>query len=307
MKPFTRILSLTLTPLLLASIACAATGTTTIQPTPIVVTVVVPATQVGAPDTQIPPTEAVAPTQAQVEPNATPISIPGPTVNYNNVALTLDINVARGVGAKLVPASEVSSDAPPFALNPQYTQFTLDGYPVTQQYRQPTINVYKLDEILKLTPDLAPEVDKFKALLQSQSAPAAANQIPTIPITNAGQMFHSQVKFLNFNGGSGVRIITQYAQAPMALNNQDTFYLFEGLTSDGVYYVQASLPINSTSLGFTQDDFGAFTVDFSSQDAGTQFEAYLADKTAALDALGPDGFTPNLDALDGILSSLTIK
>jgi hypothetical protein len=104
-----------------------------------------------------------------------------------------------------------------------------------------------------------------------------------------------------------VRFVTQYAQAPMAINNQDAFYLFEGLTSDGVYYIQASFPINSDLIGFAQDDFGGATVDFSSQDAGTQFEAYLNTEATTLDGLTPDQFKPNLEALDGILTSLSIK
>jgi hypothetical protein len=258
------------------------------------------------PATTSPATEVPAPTAVpQVGPNATPISIPGPVINYDNLSLTLDINIARGVGAQIVPPSEVSVDAPPFALHPQYTQLTLDGYPVSQQYRQPTISVYKLDEILKLTPDIVPEVDKFKAMLQDK--PATPDSIPTIPITNAAQVFRAQVKYLNFNGGNGVGFVTQYAQAPLAINNGDAFYMFEGLTTDGVYYVQAQFPINSTKFGFSQDDFGGATVDFGASDAGTQFQTYMDNLVATLNSLPADQFTPNLDALDGVISSLTIK
>jgi len=298
-------LSLLVAPLLIATLACSATdiGPSTVA-TPVVITVVVPAT--GAPNTEAAATQAPEPTEpAQPVANATAISVPGPVVTYNNISLNLDINLARGVGARLVPASEFDPNLPPFALNPEYTEFTLDGYPVVQHYQKPIISVYKLDEILKMTPDLAPEVDQFKALLQSQDL--NPDQFPTIPITNAGQIFHAQVRYLNFANGQGVRFITQYAQAVGALNNEDAFYLFEGLSADGVYFVRAQLPINSTSLGFSFDDFGGATVDLSSSDAGAQYEAYLANTIATLNALPPDQFSPNLESLDNLIASLTIK
>ena len=61
-------------------------------------------------------------------------------------------------------------------------------------------------------------------------------------------MFLAQVQVVRFEHGSGVRMITQYGEAPGPAGNSATFYHFEGLTDDGKFYIIAVLPIQAPFL-----------------------------------------------------------
>ena len=80
-------------------------------------------------------------------------------------------------------------------------------------------------------------------ILGAPGAPIAVAQLPTVPFFNAQQAFASNIQILSFQNGRGVRFLTEYAQYPVSANNQDLFYHFQGLTSDGAYYIIAILPI----------------------------------------------------------------
>jgi hypothetical protein len=101
--------------------------------------------------------------------------------------------------------------------------------------------------------------------------------------------------------------VTQYAQAFYPINNHDLFYHFEGLTSDGQYYIIAILPINAPSLA-ADDNLDSplpadgIPFDFNSSDPGAYFEAI----TQKLNTTAPEAFTPSLTALDALINSLKI-
>ena len=82
----------------------------------------------------------------------------------------------------------------------------------------------------------------LEALLQSQQP---GRILPYLPLYNAGQVMHAQVKFLDFQSGSGVRYLTQFDQALLPINNDELLYTYQGLTSDGRFYVAAVLPVKA--------------------------------------------------------------
>ena len=44
---------------------------------------------------------------------------------------------------------------------------------------------------------------------------------------------HSQVQYLDFKNGTGVRYLTQFDQGILPINNYELVYTYQGLTSDG--------------------------------------------------------------------------
>jgi hypothetical protein len=294
-----RVMSVVLLALSLASLACAIGAEPTPPPvpsTPIAVVTVI------SPTLSVEPTVALPPTP---EPNATAISIPGPTVTYNHITLTLDINLARGVGARISPA-EQDGELPFWALRPEYTEFMLDGYPIVDRPAQATrINIFPVDQLQAIAPDeYGQAFDQLRALINTQSA--SPDKIPTIPFINAGEVYHAQVHYLATASVKGIAFIGQYAQFPAAVNNRDAIYIFEGFTNDEQFYIQATLPVNAPGIGFAGDDFSGYTVDFGSNDFTTQYQAYLDTMLANLNALTPDQFTPNLNSLDALVGSVTV-
>ena len=88
------------------------------------------------------------------------------------------------------------------------------------------------------------------------------------------------------------------------INNHDLFYTYQGLTSDGTYWVSAILPINNQILpstaatlpaGMTPDQFIS------------AYNSYLPDITGQLNSQTPASFTPSLTALDTLVASIVVE
>ena len=144
--------------------------------------------------------------------------------------------------------------------------------------------------------------EALRELLEAKPA-SPADEIPVLPLINAAQVFRAQVRYLDFQNGSGVRFITQYRQDPAPVTDEETFYTFQGLTDDGAYYVVASFPLATAVL--------PDTISFESQEfrefEKMDFQEYLKEQAGMLDALPSDGFDPDLAILDQIIASLEIQ
>ena len=143
------------------------------------------------------------------------------------------------------------------------------------------------------------EIEKLQALLQTHPS-APEDPLPLLPLINAAQVIHPQVRYLDFQNGSGVRFLTQYSQDIFPIVNQHLFYTFQGLTQDGAYYVVAAFAIDAAGFPNEPDvsDWEAFS-------AG--YQDYLAETVSQLDALPSDQFEPDLALLDNVIQSLRVS
>jgi hypothetical protein len=267
--------------------------TISVTPTPVVITVPVTVT-VPAPATQA-PTE---PPVATEPPTATQPPVPVTNIICNELALFLDPALASGYDCKTVP--EVSGQG--FDVNPQYTELTFQGYPLSERFFTPHIDVFPVQRFSELAPDAVnPDVASLQALI---GGGAVGEALPLLPIFNAAQLFHSQYKVLTFAGGSGVRFLTEYAQYAAPINNHDMFYSFQGLTSDGQYWISAIFPISNTILPENGDNppNGQSFEDFSNN-----YPNYITDVTNQLNSQTAESFIPTLTALDALVASIHIQ
>jgi uncharacterized protein YlxW (UPF0749 family) len=84
------------------------------------------------------------------------------------------------------------------------------------------------------------------------------------------------------------------------ITNQNIFYTFQGLTRDGNHYIAAYFPITVKGLGDEPvvEDWDAFA-------AG--YQDYLKESMDNLNALSPEEFEPDLEALDQVIQSLLVE
>ena len=75
--------------------------------------------------------------------------------------------------------------------------------------------------------------------------------MPFLPLFNAAQVLHAKVEFMEFRTGKGVQYLTQFDQAPLPINNLELIYTFQGISSDGKYYIAAIFPVNHAGLSDT--------------------------------------------------------
>ena len=258
-------------------------------------------TPVPAAPTAVELTDTPYPT---VEPGTTPTYAPVPAdgnnYSYQGVQFSLDPAVASSVSGRVIPENPGSADGPYWAVNPQYVDIALGGYPLTQTAFSPVISVYPVEDYRRLSSMAAAVLDDLSSLLAQK--PAAVDKMPFLPVMNAGQVFHADVQYLDFQNGSGVRYLTLYAQYAAPINNQDLFYTFQGLTSDGRYFVSIILPVNHPSLPASMNDLSA-----SELEAIIQDPSYYGRMAKTLEPLASDTFTPDLGKLDALVTSLAIN
>lgn len=248
-------------------------------------------------------------------PSTTAVALGGPAISYGGVSFNLESSLGISIGARLVPTQAEDANGPAWSVHPQYTELVLGGYPSKNTYHQPRIEVYPVAAFEATSPGAKQIIERLKLMLASKSVLISGvslqpeTSIPFLPLFNAAQIFHAKPEYLSFRNGTGVRFITQFDQAPIPVNNRETFYTFQGLTSDGQFYVVAILPVTAPVLADTDkiDATGPQVVPFPANDMTEQaLNKYFADVIAKLDALPPDQFTPSLAALDALIQSMQV-
>lgn len=215
--------------------------------------------------------------------------------------VSLEINVggvAQGFHSEVVPAVSAGTDGPWWEDVPEHIVVTLEGYPVSEHLMQPQIFIYPVQE-LRASEISGNTVSSLEGLLQNKQVEGT---LPYLPFYNAAQVIHAQVKFVDFQNGTGVRYLTQFDQAYLPINNGELLYTFQGLTGDGAYYISAVMPV--TVFGLPADA----TVDESlPAEFFDNFELYLADTVTLLNDRGDSQFTPDLSLLDAMIQSIAME
>ena len=252
-----------------------------------------------------------APTTATPAQFKTPVVVPtsttstGGVVTQDNVSFTLPLGVASGAQSEKVAAVTDANNAPTWDLAPEHLAFTLTGYQVSDKQIKPQIFVYPADDFAQVNSNAAEQIQKIKNLTPGSTLNMDA--MPTVPFFNAVQQIASHMQMIDFKNGRGVRFLTQYAQYPAPINNHDLFYHFQGLTTDGKYYIVAVLPVTSSILA--EDDKPDSPVPSEGVQlpaGGIPDQAYYDSVTKALDAMYEDSFNPSLFQLDALIQSITV-
>lgn len=254
-----------------------ATGTATLQPT----------------ETPPPPT-STAPLPPSETPDARPL------FEFNGVRLRLEPGVTTQIIPEVVPAYTDLQGAP-WDVAPEHTVLHLVGYPLyPEAMHKPRLIIYPIDEYLALRPELGTIVTELRQLLDQRPAEVPADKtLPFLPPFNAGQVFHTALRYVDFGNGRGLRYLTQYAQAIYPVTSKYLFYTYQGISNDGRFYVAAILPVAHPIL----PDESTYTIDDAFMN---NFNNYLAGVARDLAAQPPESFSPSLSALDAMLATLSM-
>ncbi|MDH5506537.1 MAG: hypothetical protein OEZ02_04890, partial [Anaerolineae bacterium] len=184
-----------------------------------------------------------------------------PDISYEGVSFSYDEAIAQFVNVETI-AAVTDGEGPSWAVAPEHYRFSFVDYALADRFHEARILIYPTAEFEAANPQAANVVAALKAVLQSKPTSTAEN-LPFLPIWNAGALIQTNLGYVDFPGGSGVRYLTQHGQAYWPINNHDLFYTFQGLTSDGQYYIAAILPVSNPVLQETGEaipggDFQAF-------------------------------------------------
>jgi hypothetical protein len=231
-------------------------------------------------------------------------------VSFENISFVIPSGLATGATPEGMPA--VGEGGAPWEIAPAHVKITLTGYPLQGTFFEPHILVIPAAEYEASShPSAAQTIERIRVLL-SESAVPTNDQVPGVPMFNATKVFGSQIARVNMQNGGGVRLVTTYAQGVNPISNYDLMYQFQGLTSDGSYYVIANLPINASFLAAQQDPGAALPEggipfpDLNTANAD-QINAYVQAVADRLNATSPDSFQPTLAQLDSLIQSIQIS
>ena len=239
---------------------------------------------------------------AQQEPHPQPTEPPViPDVTFGGVSFSFDDTLAAQVNPEIIPAA-TDPDMPDWAIYPEYVEFSFEGYVLADTFHEARILVYPVAEYQGLIEYVGEVVADLEWLLAERPA-VPVDALPFLPMWNAGALIETQISYLVFQNGSGVRSLTQHGQSWWPINNTDLFYTFQGLTADGAFYVVGIFPISSPILLNSGDDYAMDNYDFFAEN----FENYTNDIASQLNAQLGDSYNPALDLLDALFQSLLVE
>ena len=236
-------------------------------------------------------------------------SIPSQTsgipVSYENVSFVIPGEMANGANPEKMVSVDTNSGAP-WEIAPTHVRFTLAGYPLQGKFLEPQIFVYPADEYAQVNSVAGEQIERLKKALAG--SPLLKETLPNVPFFNAGHLIAANIKLINFQSGTGVRELTQYDQYPAPINNHELFYHFEGLSSDGKYYVIAILPVMAPILA--EDEKPESSVPPGGIPIPTSVgpnDTYYFSVIEQLNSQAPDSFTPSITMLDALIQSILVK
>lgn len=221
-------------------------------------------------------------------------------ISSSGLTFDLPAEVAAGASVSIVPQDDPEMGWPDFEL-PERRLVSFSGYVIQNHFHKPAIHVIPLEQTYQIGKYGATMATKLQTLLDNPDVDLASeDNLPFLPPFNAAQVFHALEKRLESDKGRGIRYLTLYSQGIVGIDNFDIFYTYQGISSDGKYYIAAVLPINSSLL---QD----LALDQAGLEAmAEKYPEYIANMTELLRSEGGGVLTPSLEALDNMMMSLEI-
>lgn len=259
----------------------------------------------------LPPVVPTDPIQVDPSPTDTPLpaateaSVPAsPEVQlgqYNNegIRFIYDPSLAGFIETETLSA-QTGDDLPPWELYPEHKVLSLLGYPLSGTFHEPKIFIYPAQDYQAINPAIGDQVANLQQMLIGRRTDFLPDTLPFFTLWNAGQVISSQIKYLDFKNGAGVRYLTQYGQGAYPIDNQLLFYTFQGITSDKNWLISAILPVKNDVL----PDPNTLLAD---PDFFDNYPAYLESAKILLDDLPESSYLPGLTLLDALFQSLEIQ
>lgn len=219
----------------------------------------------------------------------------GPNVHITRVDMTGQ--QVQGPIPIAPPHTEImllDSDAPPEAGPYMLPPATIRVYRIAEatppEYQYSMEQIAALQALLAQRPELAAYMDP--------ALPAGSMPLPYLPLINAAQVTRARAKYVDLGTLSGVSYLTTFAQGPSPYTSESFRYTFQGISSDGQYYVAVEVPVQTDIFppGVPQDfDFDAWMA---------RLTEYNTESITALNTSDPGAFTPSLNMVEQMIMSM---
>ena len=248
------------------------------------------------------------PTQTQAQPSSEPPTAVQPTapsgkvVSANGVEFIIPTGLGTDATSSIIPEFQPDPNGPGQNI-PAYLQFKLQGYPVNapNEYTQAQVQVFSTGANVEA---MTGDVNKINAIIAAPNMQLTKDSMPSSYLVMA-----SNIKAISSADGSvrGARMLALHGNGlPLATNDGTLAYQFNGVTSDGKYYVIVQLPITAPFLPADVNApvpaGGVPTPDINGIDAYYQQVVALLESAEAAGTL-----SPSIAAMDALVQSLKIN
>lgn len=251
---------------------------------------------------------------ASPQPTSVPPIVTASNVTFEGISFNLDYQLANTWTYEITSPPDPASDNP--FQTPSFYQLNFEGFLIPTEndsrgWRTPTLYIIPVANMQSF-PNGGYGLSSLSQLQQilASKPTEILERMPVVPHRinfDNGEVFHSNVQYLDFQNGSGVRFLAEYAQAAFPVGKVMS-YIFQGLTNDGKYYVSLTLPISQTALDQYNAPYNESITDEASYEAfATNYESYLLGAIAILESTPDSNFTPDLEKSDDLVRSLSIK
>lgn len=163
------------------------------------------------------------------------------------------------------------------------------------------IRVYRIDDLAAYE-HTQQQVTELQNLLTNQSdlaqyTESTESALPFLPVVAAGQTIRARAQYVGTPDVSGISYVTAFQQAAEPLLQNNFLYTFQGISTDGVYYVSAVFRVNPASFP------SEIPADFDYQGFLNQLPDYISDSTLQLNSAEPETFSPSLSVIDAVVQS----
>ena len=232
------------------------------------------------------------------------------TLHYNGIEFSYMPDVFGAALAAYDEGTPYQTDAPYFAnvaphttfqfLRPDPTRPDVNWVGQLSVYRISDINAYAEPSYRQVVESLQNMATQDLSAYANASADYRTPALPYMPVLNATQVFRARPKALDFRMAKGIEYYVYSSQAAEPILEGQVDYTFQGITTDGLYYLSFSMPVEMGLLATTIPDgmdWDAFL---------TTYPQYLQQTFATINNADPASFTPSSDVLHRFIESITI-
>lgn len=259
------------------------------------------AATVNALETQLAAVTEEATDEPTTQPSATPEPTSAPDFQYQNLSFNFHPSLSSNVWGEIIPEYNPGEDEIYAFAEPEHILVHFDNYIIGDHFHTAEIRVFPVARYREMSDGAVFNLDLLNNVLSGELR--EEDYYPLLPLVPAAQILVAQVDFIEFEGGKGVRYLTQLGQALFPANNHMIFYSFQGLTNDGQYFISAILPVHHPNLLNNGDDVGSDWEPYYSEEAWNE---YKTQTEAEIDGYADDSFAPSLVYLDDIFRSLHV-
>lgn len=257
-------------------VGCAPTATATESPSPTPLAVEPSATN---PPTE---TETVSPSAFEAENIST----------FNELGIAIGFNYPEGFSQSISTSFNTTySPVAPYDLPyPQNAQIIFTDYSGGDGFTINGLRVFLADEVNALETGA---VESVNAVLEGE----ADHHVDFPRLAGAGSIIDAQVLPLTFQNGNGYRYLVAKSFSADPISSTKLTYMYQGVTNDGKFFVSFIMLVDAPFLS-----------EYVGQTLTTpeEFETYFQDVNNLVETSSGDQFTPSLNALDELISSIVI-